>query len=95
MEHIGFQLYCYNENYKTFYARVFQDIKSFTPDPRFFEALRKRMISIYSNHLMAEPMQLSANFFNTACFTDCASIDQMLEVYKNTTYDKFLKQMKE
>ena len=55
MEHLGFQLYCYNENYQTFFARVFENIRDFTPQPEYFEALRLRMVRVYQNHKMAEP----------------------------------------
>ena len=91
MEHLGFQLYCYNENYKTFFARVFENIRDFTPLPQFFEALRQRMVRVYSNHKLSEPCQIANNYFNEACFTDCSSIDSMLEAYENITYEKFLK----
>ena len=95
MEHLGFQLYCYNKNYKTFFARVFENVRDFTPQRQYFEALRQRMVKVYANHKLSEPCQLANNYFNEACFTDCCSLDRMLVGYENITYEKFLKQMKE
>jgi len=42
LESLGFQLFCYNESYESFFADTFRDVKNFEPTRDFFETCRLR-----------------------------------------------------
>ena len=78
LETLGFQLYCYNEAYDSFFADVFSDVKDFEPTREFFETCRLRMIRSIQNQKLSEPSTLISTYFTEAMYTDYATFDQLL-----------------
>ena len=78
LESIGFQLFCYNESYETFFANVFRDVKDFSPSQEFFETSRLSKLRALRNHKLAEPSQLANQYYTEVMYTDYPGIDQMI-----------------
>ena len=70
LESLGFQLYCYNEAYEQFFAKVFRDVKNFNPTQEFFETSRLRRLRSMKNHKLSEPSQLVSQYFAESMYTD-------------------------
>ena len=75
LESLGFQLYCYNESYESFFANAFRDVKDFSPSQEFFETTRMHRLRGLRNHRLAEPSQLIGQYFTEAMFTDYPNLD--------------------
>ena len=80
LESLGFQLYCYNESYGSFFANVFRDIKNFNPTQEFFETCRLRRLRNLRNMKLSEPSQLVGQYLTCAMYTDYPTLDQLIDV---------------
>ena len=78
MESLGFQLFCYNESYKSFLPHVFADIKDFSPNPDFFATKRLQMIRAFENQKLSEPNRLSGYYYQQLLVPETPSLDGLL-----------------